>query len=127
MSFVRVKSHLGGTAVLTQANPGEPGFTVEDALGYLTQGDRWQIVIAEAKTNCWIVFNKAKIFGTCCEELAAGESIVFTSDCPKEAKTDCWFTVNKPSCPQERSTGEMAAADGKPGPGPIHTIPPLIG
>jgi hypothetical protein len=123
MSVVRRRT-VGSSSVLTAVEPGQPGYVEEDyPFGMIEQGATWDEIIVTAYQDCWFILKNKEVFGTACEQLAAKESIVLTSERPKGHKTDCWFTADNPTV---LAMGTMDAV-ARPAGGPIHTIPPLNG
>jgi ABC-type molybdate transport system substrate-binding protein len=89
----------------------------------IEQGATWDEIIVTANQGCWFILKNKEVFGTACEQLAANESIILTSERPKSHKTDCWFTADNPTVLTMGTTDAVA----KPAGGPIHIIPPLNG
>ena len=118
-----------GGDVALQIPPGEPGFKVIDKpFGEIMQGEANQIIVTAFDKPCWFILQKQAVFGADRIELAAGVSYTLTRERPEAGQTKARFT-NDPKWTNVEVTFDAAAFSltDRPGSGPIHTIPPLVG
>lgn len=118
-----------GGGVGLEIPPGERGFKVIDKpFGEVVQGEPDQIFIRAFDKPCWFILQQSKVFGIGCVKLAAGESYTLTRDDPAFGQTKARFT-NEAKWTEEQVMLDAAAFSltDRPGSGPIHTIPPLVG